>query len=95
MQVPQPAAFLGLTFDVWVFVFMAVLAVYAVIVLARRKRKSFASLGDDEHYEEPTILEGPVDAATTEHDPNLANARALETAANAPPVSRAGPETRH
>jgi hypothetical protein len=93
MQVPQPAAFLGLTFDVWVFVFMAVLAVYAVIVLARRKRKSFASLGDDEHYEEPTILEGPVDAATAE--PNRANARALETAADAPPVSRAGPETRH
>ena len=95
MQVPQPAAFLGLTFDVWVFFFMAVLAVYAVIVLARRKRQSFAALGDDEHYEEPVILEGPSDAATTEHNPSRANAPTVERAVGDPPLSRAGPETRH
>jgi hypothetical protein len=69
MEVPQPAAFLGLTFDVWVGIFMAALAAYAAIVLARRKRQSFASLGDHEPYEEPGA-EAPGHPAATANDPD-------------------------
>jgi hypothetical protein len=80
MKVPEAAAFLGQTFDVWVGIFMAALAAYAVVVMARRKRQSFASLGDEKHYEEPH-METAADWAT----PN--NALNPEALASGPAVN--------
>jgi hypothetical protein len=94
MQVPEAAAFFGQTFDVWVGIFMAVLAAYAVVVLARRKRRSFASLGDHEPYEEPDVNARPPGAAPMEHDPARADTRALEMVTGDQPLPGVRPETR-
>ena len=92
MQVPQAAAFLGQTLDVWVGIFMAVLAAYAVVVLARRKRQSFSALGDEKHYEEPP-MKPAADWATPE---NALSPEALASgpAVKSPPLAATQPEIR-
>jgi hypothetical protein len=94
MQVPQPAPFfLGAPFEIWIFIFMAVLATYAVIVLARRKRQSFASLGDHESHEE-TDVEAATHSATAEEATDRARKDTPTPAVNSPSIANTQPETR-
>jgi hypothetical protein len=93
MEAPQPAAFLGLPFELWVMIFMAALAAYAAVVATRRKRQSFATLGDHEPYEGPEL------EASAHPDPagdDLARANARETTpdVNSPSIAATQPKSR-
>jgi hypothetical protein len=92
MQVPQPAAFLGLPFELWVMIFMAALAAYAAVVATRRKRQSFVSLGDEKHHVEPH-METAADWAEAK---NALSPEALESGppVKSPPIASSQPETR-
>jgi hypothetical protein len=44
----EPAKFFGSNFETWVFLFMSILAAVAVVIIARRKKRRWAELGDDQ-----------------------------------------------
>ena len=48
MPIPEPAQFFGFNFETWLWIFIAILATVAAVVVAKQKRRRWAELGDEE-----------------------------------------------